>query len=200
MAARPRLFALNAGLGGSDGNSSVLVARAAMHLAPHAEVEIAVLASEPGFAAHRERLLRADGILIASGTYWDGFSSLLQQFFEEATETEGTSLWLGKPAACLISAHAVGGKAVLSRLQGVLVTLGVAIPPMSGLVITEAAQLAIERAHDSDDTSDFWSPSDLEVVCHNLLAAAQGNDRDRYRAWDVDRRDPKRRWMRSANS
>lgn len=196
MANRPRVFALNAGLGGSTGNSSVLVARAAALLAPHAEVELADLASEPGFAPHRARLERADALLIATGTYWDGFSSRLQQFFEEATDTEGTALWFGKPAACVISAHAVGGKAVLSRLQGVLVTLGAAIPPMGGLVITEAAQLAIARAHDLDDTSDFWSISDLEIVCHNLLVATESNDRSRYRAWEVDRRDPKRRWVR----
>lgn len=191
---RPRILAIQAGLGGAGGNGSVLLAHAHAHLAPHADVESVVLADAPGFAPHREALARADGVVIATGTYWDGFSSHLQRFFEEATETEGTELWLGKPVACLVSAHSAGGKAVLSRLQGVLVTLGASIPPMSGLVVTLAAQIALEHAEEHD-AADLWSVADLEIVCHNLLAAARA-DRTVYRAWDVDRRDPHRRWLR----
>jgi NAD(P)H-dependent FMN reductase len=192
---RPRILAIQAGLGGVEGNGAALLAHAIERLAPEADVEAVVLARAPGFAAHRAALERADGVVIATGTYWDGFSSLLQRFFEEATETEGTSLWLGKPVACLVSAHSAGGKTVLSRLQGVLVTLGAAIPPMGGLVVTLAAQIAIEHAS-PDDAADLWCVDDLDVVCHNLLVAAQRADRHAYRAWQVDRRDPARRWLR----
>lgn len=191
---RPRILAIQAGLGGADGNGSVLLGHALEHLTPHADVETVVLASSPGFAPHRAALDRADGVVIASGTYWDGFSSLLQRFFEEATETEGTELWLGKPVACLISAHSAGGKAVLSRLQGVLVTLGAQIPPMGGLVVTLAAQIAREHAT-AEEAADLWGVDDLDIVCHNLVVAARA-DRTAYRAWTVDRADPARRWLR----
>lgn len=191
---RPRILTIQAGLGGETGNGAALLAHALAHLAPHAELEHAVLATAPGFAPHRDALERADAVVIVSGTYWDGISSLLQRFFEEATETEGTPLWLGKPVACLISAHSAGGKAVLSRLQGVLVTLGASIPPMGGLVVTMAAQIAIEHAA-REEAADLWCVDDLEIVCANLLVAARA-DRSAYRAWHVDRRDPMRRWLR----
>lgn len=192
---RPRVLAIQAGLGGTTGNGAILLAHALEHLAPHAELETAVLATAPGFAPHRDAIARADAIVIATGTYWDGFSSHLQRFFEEATETEGTDLWLGKPIACLVSAHSAGGKAVLSRLQGVLVTLGASIPPMGGLVVTLAAQIAIDHAT-PEEAADLWCVADLEVVCHNLLVAARTADRAAYRAWHVDRRDPMRVWLR----
>jgi NAD(P)H-dependent FMN reductase len=194
MSKRPHVLVIQAGLGGAEGNTAALVARAEAHLAPHASLELATLAAAPGFAPHRAALARADALIVATGTYWDGPSSHLQRFLEEATPTEGTELWLGKPAAVLVSAHAVGGKSVLARLQSVLVTLGASIPPMSGIVVTLAGQLAIEGAP-PEQTADLWSPADLEVVCHNLLVAARA-DRGAFRAWPVDREDPARRWLR----
>ncbi|AKF11359.1 NAD(P)H-dependent oxidoreductase [Sandaracinus amylolyticus] len=191
---RPRILAIQAGLGGEDGNSAALLAHALPHLEPHADVELVTLASTPGFAPHRDALALADAFVLVTGTYWDGPSSHLQRFLEEATPSEGTALWLGKPAAVLVGAHAVGGKSVLARLQSVLATLGASIPPMSGLVVTLAAQIAIDHAsHGHAD--DLWSTADLEIVCHNLLVATRV-DRSAYRAWPVDRRDPSRRWLR----
>lgn len=187
-----RILALDGSLGGDDGNSSVVLDAAVELLRPAATVDRAVLAREPGFAAHRAALADADALVIATGTYWDSWSSLLQQFLEQATPTEGTSLWLGKPAAVLVTAHAVGGKGVLSRLQGVLSTLGALIPPMGGLVITRAGELA--RAHAEHDCEDIWSLADVATVCHNLVECARGGRE--FQAWPVDRGDPSRRWLR----
>lgn len=186
-----RIFALDGSLAGDGGNSSALLDAAAGHLRAHAAIERAALASAPGFAAHRDALAAADALVIATGTYWDSWSSLLQQFLEQATPSEGTPLWLGKPAAVLVTAHSVGGKGVLSRLQGVLATLGAAIPPMGGLVITRAGELA--RARGGPGCEDIWSVEDVAVVCHNLLACARGS-RD-FVAWPVDRGDPTTRWL-----
>lgn len=188
-----RVLAIDAGLGGAPGNSAVLLDRAIALLAPHTAIDRVTLAASPDFATHRDALARADALVIATGTYWDSWSSHLQRFLEQATDTEGTALWLGKPVAVLVTAHAVGGKGVLSRLQGVLVTLGAQIPPMSGLVVTLANQLAREHGSD-EDVADLWSPDDLEVVCHNLLESARGGRA--FIAWPVDRRDPTRRWLR----
>lgn len=191
-----RVLAIQAGLGGDGGNSAALLDRALELLRPHADVERASLIADARFATHRDALGRADAVIVATGTYWDSWSSALQRFLEEATESEGTRLWLGKPAAVIVTAHSVGGKGVLSRLQGVLSTFGAQIPPMGGLVVTLASERAREHAGDAEDGSgdDLWSPDDLEVVCHNLVECARGTRA--FRAWEVDRTDPARRWIR----
>lgn len=186
-----RILALDGSLGGDHGNSSVLLDAATELLRSEATVERATLARAPGFVAHRAALAAADAIVVATGTYWDSWSSPLQQFLEQATPSEGTELWLGKPAAVLVTAHSVGGKGVLSRLQGVLSTFGAQIPPMGGLVITRVGELA--RGHGGPDCEDIWGLSDVEVVCHNLVACARGSRA--FRAWTVDRGDPGRRWL-----
>lgn len=203
-ARRPRLLILNAALAGESGNTAVILQQAVRLLARRAAVEVVVLKPAAGAAfvltaEIRAALARADGFLIGTGTHWDSWSSGLQQFLEEATPTEGTALWLGKPAAVVVTEHSVGGKGVLSRLQGVLVTLGCAIPPMSGLVLARAALLAAQA--DAGAARDFWGQTDLAIVCHNLGEAARGRvpgakpPRPRWRAWTVDRTDFNARWL-----
>ena len=133
-------------------------------------------------------LERARGFIFATGTYWDSWGSPLQRFFEESTSLEGGAVWLGKPAATLVTMHSVGGKGVLSRLQGVLSTLGVLIPPMSGLAYSQANHLALQSGGDAD----FWRVEDLEVVAHNLLAALKL--REGWRSWPVES-DFQSRWF-----
>lgn len=205
---RPRVLLLNASLAGEAGNSARLLAALARHLAPQADLAQATLAG-PGavdFAALEPRLHAADAFVIATGTHWDSWSSPLQKFLEDATPAEASALWLGKPVAVLVTEHSVGGKGVLSRLQGVLVTLGCTLPPLSGLVLSRAAQLARagasgagaaaspKVADTAEAAKDFWSPEDLEVVAHNLLAAAR-QPRAEWKTWPVDRADFARTWL-----
>ena len=192
-ASRPRLLLLNASLAGDAGNTAVLLAEAQALLAPHAEVTLVALAADnaPDFAALRSQLEAADGFLFGTGTHWDSWSSVLQKFLEDATPAEGTALWLGKPAAIIVSEHSTGGKGVLSRLQGVLVTLGCLLPPMSGLVLSRAALIATQ--HDPKAAVDFWCRNDLAIVCHNLVEAAASTRR--WRTWPVDRADFSARWL-----
>lgn len=200
---RPHLILLNASLAGDAGNTAVLLARARRLLVRRATVESITLASASGsqLSALNSQLSAADGYLIGTGTHWDSWSSVLQKFLEDATATEATALWLGKPAAVIVSEHSTGGKGVLSRLQGVLVTLGCSIPPMSGLVISRAALLATQHAPDPATTRDFWCEDDLRVVCHNLAEAARVSlphakpPLPRWRTWPVDRRDFAARWL-----
>lgn len=194
-ARRPRLLLINASLAGDAGNTAVFLAEARRLLARRARVTSVTLANAPDeatrdFAALRPLLAEADGFLIGTGTHWDSWSSVLQKFLEEATPAEGTALWLGKPAAVVVSEHSVGGKAVLSRLQGVLVTLGCQLPPMSGLVLSRAALIATR--HDAKAARDFWCRDDLRVVCHNLAEAAAAGRR--WKTWPVDREDFSARW------
>ncbi|MCX6956156.1 MAG: NAD(P)H-dependent oxidoreductase [Verrucomicrobia bacterium] len=202
-ARRPHLLLLNASLAGDAGNTAVLLARARRLLARRATVESITLATVPAsdspFSALRSQLQAADGFLVATGTHWDSWSSVLQKFLEDATPAEGTALWLGKPAAVVVSEHSVGGKGVLSRLQGVLVTLGCTLPPMSGLVLSRAAMIA--ASHDPAAARDFWCEADLRVVCSNLAEAARVTlpgakpALPRWRTWPVDRRDFSARWI-----
>ncbi|MFO1447470.1 MAG: NAD(P)H-dependent oxidoreductase [Opitutaceae bacterium] len=202
---RPRLLLLNASLAGDAGNTAVLLARARQLLARSATVDAVTLAgNSASFADLRPRLAAAHGFLIGTGTHWDSWSSVLQAFLEDATPAEGTALWLGKPAACVVSEHSTGGKGVLSRLQGVLVSLGCILPPMSGLVLSRAVVLATRHAPDPAPARDFWCTDDLRVVCHNLAESARigfpGTTlrAPRWRAWPVDRTDFAARWLDAA--
>jgi chromate reductase len=209
---RPHLLLLNASLGGDTGNIAVALARAHRLLARRATVEsltLSTLARQPASGPVAQPsafspqlatpLAAADGFLFGTGTHWDSWSSVLQKFLEDATPAEGTALWLGKPAAVVVTEHSVGGKGVLSRLQGVLVTLGCSIPPMSGLVLSRAALLAAPR--DPAAASDFWCEADLRVVCHNLAEAARVTipsarpATPKWRTWPVDRQDVHTRWL-----
>ena len=80
------------------------------------------------------QLEKSQGFVFVTGTYWDSWGSPLQKFLENVTDLEGSPAFLGKPAIVMVLNHSVGGKGVLSRLQGVLSTLGCLIPPMSGIV------------------------------------------------------------------
>lgn len=197
-ARRPRILILNASLAGPSGNSARLLALLAPRLAPHADLEHAALAGPAAatFATLAPALQAADAFVFATGTHWDSWSSPLQKFLEDATPAEATALWLGKPAVVLVTEHSTGGKGVLSRLQGVLVTLGCTIPPLGGLVLSHAAQLARENASAGGAADDLWRPADLDLVAHNLLAAASA-PRPAYRAWPVDRADFDKPWLKA---
>ncbi len=188
---RPHLVLINAAIGGLRGNTATALVHAQRRLRRRAEVSTVTLAPDVSFQQVQPTLAAADGFLFGTGTHWDSWSSVLQRFLEDATPSEGTRLWLGKPAACVVTDHSAGGKGVLSRLQGVLVTFGCEIPPMSGLVLSRATLLA--AAHDRAASRDFWTPDDLRVVCHNLIEAASGTRR--WRAWPVDRTDVHHRWF-----
>jgi chromate reductase len=229
---RPRILILNASLAGAAGNTAAAleILRAALVRGKKVEVREVTLVGDDGgesgsrdaasekrvkgFAEVRVELARADAFVFGTGTHWDSWSSVLQRFLEDATATEGTQLWLGKPAACVVTEHSVGGKGVLSRLQGVLVTLGCAVPPMSGVVLSKAAQMAgvgkaaggglphgggrgARGVHSlalvATGAEDFWGVDDLKIVAHNLVEAANGTRR--WKAWPVDREDFAKRWM-----
>lgn len=189
-----RIVILDGSLGGSGGNTDAVLAALVAHLAPLSQTEIIRLSAQPLFEPELEdSLRRADGFVFASGTYWDSWGSPLQRFFEQSTHLEVSDVWLGKPAAAVVTMHSVGGKGVLSRLQGVLSTLGLMIPPMTGIAYSLACHLALAGAAMDPELADFWQLGDLEVVAHNLLQAARGQRA--WRPWLVDSRPAGRRWM-----
>lgn len=188
-----KILILNGSLGGADGNTSHLVSKMVFLLSAHAELRVVHLSEEgaPGSGEWEKQLSWADGFVFTTGTYWDSWGSPLQKFLEEVTGSEAGPAWLGKPAAVLVTMHSVGGKGVLSRLQGVLNTLGCSIPPMSGFVYSLVNHLALRCG--SSFAQDFWQLADLEAIAENLRAAIAA--RPPVRAWPVDREDPRRLWI-----
>jgi chromate reductase len=189
----PRFLFINGGLGGETGNTAALLQKLRTVFESRARISEITLSTEIGFTEVSPLLAEADGVVIGTGTHWDSWSHRLQKFLEDATPSEATALWLGKPAGVVISMHSVGGKGVLSRLQGVLSTFGCVIPPMSGIVCSWVNQSAIAAAGPGVD--DLWSADDLAVVAHNLLVPFTPGAG--YKAWPVDRADYARRWVQT---
>ena len=171
------ILLLDGSLGAPDGNTSRLAQQLSDCLRPAMDVRHHTLRE----SLPSESLLReAKAFVFVTGTYWDSWGSPLQRFLEDSTRFEGSDLWLGKPAAILVTMHSVGGKEILSRLQGVLSSLGLLIPPMSGMVYSLANHLALRAGGDED----FWRPDDLKIIAHNLLVAT--GHRKGWRRWPVE--------------
>ena len=189
------ILIIDGSLGGKLGNSQELVKNAIDQLKKF-QVQIDVIhlneIKELNAEFLSEKLAWADGFIFNSGTYWDSWGSPMQNFLEVATVFEGTHFLLGKPASVLITMHSVGGKEVLSRLQGVLNTMGLAIAPMSGMVYSLASHLALNDTT-LDFGADFWSMEDIEIIVHNFMTYLEG--KNTYQAWPVDRLDPSRKWL-----
>jgi multimeric flavodoxin WrbA len=195
-----RILIINGSLGGSKGNTSVLIEHSLFNLKKFStEIKIINL-NEIDLKSNsslESDLAWANGFIITSGTYYDNWGSPLQKFLENTAIDEPISLRY-KPVGVLITMHSVGGKEVLSRLQGVLNVMGMLIPPMSGLAYSLASHMALnisatQENYDNSFNDDFWSLGDIEIVIHNLMCTV--NNTNNYRSWSVDEGDPKRRWL-----
>jgi NAD(P)H-dependent FMN reductase len=193
----PHCLIVNGSLAGENGNTEIVLQRIQHLLQRRADVTVAHLAlqSHDRRESWEEQLAAAQLLVFGTGTYWDQWGSPLQNFLEKMTPTEGTSLWLGKPTAVAVTMHSVGGKAIVSRLQGVLNTFGALLPPMSGIVLSAVAQAAL-AGDDESLQRDLWQMADLEILCHNLLTAYdRTND---WQTWPVDQRDFATRWIKQS--
>ena len=190
---KKKILLLNGACGGATGNTARLFDIAETFFDSTVVVKRLTIALTDPVDVYLSALRDSDACIFGTGTYWDSWGSPLQRFFEQMTPTEGTDLWLGKPAGVVVSMHSVGGKGVLSRLQGVLNTFGMMIPPMSGFVYSVANQLAI-HAEDSELAEDLWRPDDLQIICHNLQEALRGGTS--WKSWPVDRSAYDQNWVR----
>lgn len=193
---KKNILILNGSLGGSSGNTQVMIDYVCEFIKKE-DIDYEVIHLE-SFVGKKnldellEDLKKADGLLFTSGTYWDSWGSPMQNFLELATPLEGSPLFLGKPCGVIITMHSVGGKGVLSRLQGVLNTFGLINPPMSGMVYSLTGHLALEN--DSPFAEDFWSMEDSHIIIHNVLTSIKGEHH--YKAWPVDRKEARRIWIK----
>lgn len=149
--------------------------------------------------SYNSRLIKkietADAFLFITGTYWDSWGSPMQKFLEEATGLEADPRVVGKPAGVIVLKHSVGGKGVLSRLQGVLSSFGFLLPPFSGMTLSLASQLATSTtAKRNQHADDFWGMDDIDVIIENLqLAAKQPTT---WKVWPVDRKNFRKTWVK----
>lgn len=192
-----KILIINGSLGSDHGNTSVLINECHSLLASN-NISTEVLHLNDFFQQNhkdektvlKKELQQADGFIFTSGTYWDSWGSPMQKFLETITDFEGTEVLFAKPCSVVITMHSVGGKEVLSRLQGVLNTMGLLIPPMSGLVYALSTHLAFQVK--TDFACDFWSKDDLKIVIHNLISGL--NISQTFQTWPVDKKDPTRLW------
>ncbi len=135
-------------------------------------------------------------VIFTTGTYWDSWGSALQLYLEKTTALEAHECLLGKPCAVVVTMHAVGGKEILSRLQGVLNTQGFLIPPMTGFVYSLTQKISSESASPFHD--DFWTLDDMNHLFHNLLVSVEDQKKrsQSFSAWPVDHKDPTRIWIK----
>lgn len=192
-----KILIINGSLGSLQGNTSILIDECTTLLSGHNVVtdvihlnEFFQLDSDNEKQVLKTELEQADGFIFTSGTYWDSWGSPMQKFLEIITDFEATDVLFAKPCAVVITMHSVGGKEVLSRLQGVLNTMGLLIPPMSGLVYALSTHLAMQT--ESEFADDFWSKEDLKIVMSNLIGGL--NIKNNFKTWPVDKKDPKRLW------
>lgn len=184
---------VNAGLAATRGNSQVVAEHCRELLNRRGVAHESVVLKDAAPGSVQAAITRAERLVFVSGTYWGGFSSLLQQLFEELTPTEASELWLGKPAAVFVTAHQVGAQSVLFRLQGVLVTFGCSLPPLSGVVISKLGEAL--RARAPEQCTDVWGLDDVETALWNLLATPFAPAS--FRVWPVDREHYADRWLGS---
>jgi hypothetical protein len=185
------ILILNGSIHGEAGNCGILI-RELREKHPQIQWDVVNLSKTkygPGLA---KKIKKVDALLCLTGTYWDSWGSPLQKFLEDATDLEAQAEILGKPVGVCVLMHSVGGKSVLSRLQGVFSTMGFLIPPMSGLTYSLSGQLALKSKN--PHAKDFWCLEDLEVIVQNLVMAAQL--KTQWKTWPVDRKNFRNNWVK----
>ena len=178
---------------GARGNCNKLIKNIEKSLQKSQTVKVIHLSEVKKISSLYKDIEKASGFIFVTGTYWDSWGSPLQRFLEEATDLEGTDSFTGKPAAVFVLNHSVGGKAVLSRLQGVLSAFGCLIPPMSGMVYSLVTALALKSPKAKKYQDDFWSLDDISMILENFKLAL--NIKTKWRTWPVDRKNFRDQWL-----
>jgi chromate reductase len=188
VSASPRFVVLDGSVAGAAGNTASALDRVSARLGGAGPVERVVLGAYEGTVdSLAARLEAADGLVVGTGCYWGSWGSPLQRFLELMTPHEGTGVFLGKPAAAVVTMDSTGGAEVAVRLVGALTCLGCLVPPFGWMALSrvgvELAELRPEAAR------DVWGAPDLDVLAGNVVLAASA-PRRQWRAWDVERAGP----------
>lgn len=182
------LLFINGSIRGASGNTATLLAYARTRLAAvHTTTVMHLVDEAMDLAALYAQIARADGFILATGTYWNSHSSALQRFVEYVTPLEGTEAFLGKPVAALVTMDSVGGIEVAQRLLGAFNLLGCIVPAFASLVLSRLSMQPASKALGDD----IWRPADLQCTLDNLVAMAT-SPRAPSTSWPVYRAEPPR--------
>ncbi len=185
------ILVLNGSPQGKSGNCAKLIDRLKKRISKKAKLELIHLKDTRNFSSLEKKFKEAEGFIFVTGTYWDSWGSPLQWCLEQMTTLEGSPTLVGKPVAIFVLMHSVGGKSVLSRLQGVLSTMGLLIPPMSGMVYSLVNQIALKSKN--NHAADFWQLDDIDLILQNLILACENPLP--WKVWPVDKKNPRRKWL-----
>lgn len=186
-----KVLIFNGSPSGGAGNCGAWIKLVEKSLKGRASCRVVHLAQTSFSSSLRKEMEAADGFIFVTGTYWDSWGSPLQAFLEDITSLEGSPKLVGKPVSVFVLMHSVGGKSVLSRLQGVLSTFGFLIPPMSGMVYSLVSDIALKSK--SSFAEDFWQKGDVPLILQNFLIAC--DLKTSWTTWPVDKKNPRRRWL-----
>jgi hypothetical protein len=182
------VLVINGATGGRVGNTSMLIKKIKkMILKIEEEIKVRVIHLSPSFCWNsvKRSIKKADCLIFSTGTYWDSWGSPMQQLFEKMTVLEGSKYLVGKPACAIVTMHSVGGKEVVSRILGNLVSLGCMIPPFAGFAYSYADHVAHKsRTSGKKLLDDVWHIQDLESLLGNLVKAAKHENKPQYEVWD----------------
>ncbi|MGZ3773167.1 MAG: flavodoxin family protein [Pseudobdellovibrionaceae bacterium] len=187
-----RLLILNGSIQGAKGNCGLLIEKLKKNYSSFFQISVSHLKTESA-SLTTKKLLKADCLFFVTGTYWESWGSPLQKFFEDFTELEATEVFLGKPAGFVVLCHSVGGKSVLSRMQANINLFGCLLPPFCGMELSLVSQELLKLDPNNRHQKDLWQIDDLEIILHNLQAAAQGQAH--YLAWPVDKKHFRKKWI-----
>lgn len=186
-----QILIINGSPHGDRGNCALWAKRIQKQRIPNIKMKTVHLSKMSYGPALKAEILKSDAYVFLTGTYWDSWGSPLQKLLEDMTELEGAEQLVGKPAAVFVLMHSVGGKGVLSRLQGVLSTYGLLIPPMSGMVYSRVSSL-VPKVKGSF-AKDLWQLEDVDLVLENLKLAMDA--KIPWKVWPVDKKDPRQKWI-----
>jgi hypothetical protein len=176
-----KLLIIEGGIHGRQHNCGEVV-KALEALSPFENTETIYLSEKTPL---EKEYCEADAYLFITGCYWDSCGWPMQKFIEDFTHLECDPRIMGKPAGVIVLNHCVGGKSVLSRLQGVLSCQGYLIPPLTGMVIARDSM--------NFESNDSWSLADMDTVLKNLYIPCA--IRFPWVRWPVDRGDFEKTWV-----
>jgi multimeric flavodoxin WrbA len=192
-----QVLVLNGSISGPDGSTEQCLKLATTALVRRGlDVAPRTLIQRRGLDAFLADVRRSDGLLIGTGTYWDSWGSPLQRLLEDIAGLDSTKVLFGKPVGLVVTGHSVGGKGVLSRLMGVLNTMGLWVPPHGGMVYNAVAHWALGLGLSGWQAEETWHLDDLDIVAHNLAEATLKTNQ--WKAWPVsgDPDEPfRQRWL-----
>jgi multimeric flavodoxin WrbA len=176
-----KILVLDGSLHGRGGNTNG-VTEELLKLLNDVEIDYIELKNVTNASVLEDKIRKADGYIVATGTYWQSWGSPMQRFLEQATPWEATDLWMGKPACFVVTMHSLGGAEVLARLQSNFNLFGCLLPPMCSIVYSHVNQMAEENG--LSHSLDVWNLEALPATAHNFTAALNG--KNNYKAWGVD--------------